>query len=275
MERVTELIQQGSVALSVGEMERAEELFREATVQAPENIEAWLGLASAVTPLQEKRRCFERVLSLDPVNTEAQAGIDWIEQNSPQEHDHDLVTTEGDVLYCANHPDTETLLRCNRCNKPICTRCAVLTPVGHRCPECIAEQRRVFFTGTTADYPVAAIVGFVVAGIVGLIFSIIAGGLGFFAFWIAILVGPAVGGGVAEIIRKAIGRRRSQYLGIVAAVSVVLGAITGPGLVAVIAAIGRGAPLATLLLAPFVSVGRIDLLIFTALAVMTVYARLR
>src|SRR5688572_1664775 len=35
------------------------------------------------------------------------------------------------TLYCVNHPDTETLLRWNRCERPICLRCAVLTDVGY------------------------------------------------------------------------------------------------------------------------------------------------
>ena len=40
------------------------------------------------------------------------------------------VTANTDTLYCANHPTIATSLRCNRCNKPICHKCAVLTPVG-------------------------------------------------------------------------------------------------------------------------------------------------
>ena len=35
--------------------------------------------------------------------------------------------------YCANHPGVETSLRCNKCGKPICAKCAVRTPTGYRC----------------------------------------------------------------------------------------------------------------------------------------------
>ncbi|MGC9334733.1 MAG: B-box zinc finger protein, partial [Anaerolineae bacterium] len=56
------------------------------------------------------------------------------------------------VLYCANHPNVETLLRCNRCGKPICTRCAVSTPVGYRCRECVGQQQSSFYPGGTLDY---------------------------------------------------------------------------------------------------------------------------
>ncbi|MEN6392186.1 MAG: B-box zinc finger protein, partial [Anaerolineaceae bacterium] len=35
------------------------------------------------------------------------------------------MTDNPPTLYCTNHPQTETSLRCNRCDKPICTKCAV------------------------------------------------------------------------------------------------------------------------------------------------------
>lgn len=41
-----------------------------------------------------------------------------------------------DASYCAEHPETQTGLRCGRCNKPICPRCMVETPVGYRCRQC-------------------------------------------------------------------------------------------------------------------------------------------
>ena len=43
-------------------------------------------------------------------------------------------------LYCANHPNEETYVRCSRCEKPICARCRVRTPVGFRCFDCANLQ---------------------------------------------------------------------------------------------------------------------------------------
>ncbi len=40
---------------------------------------------------------------------------------------------------CYRHPDRPTRLGCSRCGRPICNECAVATPVGYRCPDCIAE----------------------------------------------------------------------------------------------------------------------------------------
>jgi membrane associated rhomboid family serine protease len=44
--------------------------------------------------------------------------------------------------YCYAHPDTPTRLRCSRCDRPICGRCAIPASVGQHCPECVAEARR-------------------------------------------------------------------------------------------------------------------------------------
>ncbi len=45
-------------------------------------------------------------------------------------------------MQCAAHPSVETELTCSRCDKAICPRCLVQTPVGARCSEC-ANVRRI------------------------------------------------------------------------------------------------------------------------------------
>lgn len=37
---------------------------------------------------------------------------------------------------CYRHPDRPTLVRCSRCERPICTDCMRPAPVGIQCPEC-------------------------------------------------------------------------------------------------------------------------------------------
>jgi membrane associated rhomboid family serine protease len=49
---------------------------------------------------------------------------------------------ESEVVYCAGHPDVPTRLRCSRCGRPICGRCAIPATVGQHCPWCVAEARR-------------------------------------------------------------------------------------------------------------------------------------
>ncbi len=121
------------------------------------------------------------------------------------------------ILYCANHPQRETSLRCNRCNKPICTQCAVLTPTGYRCKECVKAQQKTFDTAELIDYPIAIIIAVILA----YIGSLIAGVLGFFTLFIA----PVAGVIIAEAVRLATRRHRSKRLYQVTAVAAALGSL--------------------------------------------------
>ncbi len=108
------------------------------------------------------------------------------------------------TLYCAYHPDRETTLRCNRCNKPICPKCAIATPTGYRCPDCVREIQRKFDTAQWYDYPMA----FGIAALLSALGNILAAFLGFWGIFVAILAGYLI----AEGTRKATGKRRSAWL---------------------------------------------------------------
>jgi hypothetical protein len=122
----------------------------------------------------------------------------------------------GEVLYCANHPEVETYLRCNKCNKPICLKCAELTEVGYRCKECIREQQNVFYTAVTGDngkaFAVAAVITLVAWPIAVLLFGLVSSIFWLISWIIAALVGSAAGGFLAQIIRKSVGKRRGRYI---------------------------------------------------------------
>lgn len=173
--------------------------------------------------------------------------------------------TEG-AMVCANHPDRETSLRCNKCGKLICSQCAVRTPVGYRCRECVRGQQKIFETAVTLDYPVA-----VVIAAVGVALAVAL--LNFIGFW-GLLVAPIAGGGLAEVIRWAVRRRRSRRLPLVATIGGVLGVL--PHLVF---------PAATLVMALSAGLGAQMLMgsLFTAvwplasgaIMVSTLYYRLR
>jgi len=119
-------------------------------------------------------------------------------------------------LVCANHPATTTMLRCNRCGKPICTRCAIRTPVGYRCRECIGRQQAPFFTGGLTDYLVGAAIGLVLGGAACLLMVLL-------SWFFALILGPTVGVGIAEAVRLAVRRRRSRYLWLAVSASMVAG----------------------------------------------------
>lgn len=127
-------------------------------------------------------------------------------------------------IYCANHPGVETTLRCNKCGKPICARCALRTPTGYRCKECVRGQQKVFVTAVWYDY----LLGFVTAGLLGLVASFLASLISNLSFigWILIVIGsPTAGMVIAEGVRLVTRRHRSRALFITVAVAVVLSAL--------------------------------------------------
>ena len=140
-------------------------------------------------------------------------------------------TTTLAPLQCANHPDRETMLRCNKCDKPICYECAVRTPVGYRCKECVREQQNIYYNAEKSD----VLIGGVVALLMGLGFGVLAyvargvmalvpaGGI--FAIIGAIFIGPAVGGLVAEVIRRAVKKRRAREMKWVATGAFLIGVL--------------------------------------------------
>jgi len=147
----------------------------------------------------------------------------------------------------------------------VCARCAVLTPVGYRCRECVRGQQAVFETTKAFDYPVAA----VVAGVGTALGAALLGSLGFWGF----LLAPVVGGGLGEVVRWAVGRRRSRYLARWAAVGAALGmlpllAFPVVGLLMTLGTADAGLLGGTLLAAAFPA-------IYGALMISALYYRLK
>jgi hypothetical protein len=121
------------------------------------------------------------------------------------------------ITYCANHPQTPTTLRCNRCGKPICPKCAVLTPTGYRCKECVRGQQKNFDTAYWYDY----LTSFVLAGVLSYIGARFIPLLGFFTIFLA----PIAGVAIAEAVRFVVRRRRSRRLPILTTLAAVLGSL--------------------------------------------------
>lgn len=220
---VEKLIRQGAAAARVGEKEEARRHFEEALRRDPRAVAAWLGLSGVVDSPEEKRRCFQRVLELEPGNAEALAGLAWLDrQQAPPPAEEKA----PEVLYCANHPNVETVLRCNRCNKPICVQCAVQTPVGYRCKECVAELQAHYFNAQSWDYPIAAAVTLFLSIFVGAFLPWLMSMLPYGWLFVFFLT-PPVSGGIAEAARRAVGRRRGKYMWLVASAAGVLGGLLG------------------------------------------------
>ncbi len=96
-------------------------------------------------------------------------------------------TTE--TLYCYVHPNRETALRCNNCNRPICAACAIHTPTGYRCRECVKGQQKAFNTSEWYDYILGFIVAMLLSAVAAFLVTFV-GGIGFFG-WFLIAAGAA------------------------------------------------------------------------------------
>ena len=135
-----------------------------------------------------------------------------------------MTESTSETLYCYVHPTRETSLRCNNCERPICASCAVRTPTGYRCKECVRDRQKTFDTSEWYDYVVGFIVAAVLSGIAAFLVTLI-GGFGIFGWFIIAAGAPTAGVAIAEGVRLFTRRRRSRALFITVAVGVVLGAI--------------------------------------------------
>lgn len=167
-------------------------------------------------------------------------------------------------LYCKNHPNVETRLRCNRCGEPICIKCARRTPVGFRCPQCLHLQQAVYYTATVVDYVVAAAI-LLVAGAVAAYIMTLVGFIGLYGWFLAIFLGPLAGGLIAEVAHRAVGGRRGRWLGMMAVCCLVLSA--APEVLSIL--------LAVLAMQRVNLSGLLTLGIYLVLASGAVFARLR
>jgi hypothetical protein len=117
----------------------------------------------------------------------------------------------------------------------------------------VGQQRATFYTGGVSDYVIGGAIALVLGGIASFLMSM----LGFWFF--SLILGPTAGIGIAEAVRWAVRRRRSQYLWAVVAGGIVVGSL--PALL-----IG----LLSLNLWPLLTTG-----LFVVLAVAAAAARLR
>lgn len=108
----------------------------------------------------------------------------------------DAAAHQGERLFCYRHPDRETYVRCGRCDRPICSRCAMQGPVGFRCRLCGASARdplTSFTPGQVATGGGLALGAGLVSGL--------AGAIGLLGLCVALFAG----GAAARAIRHRVG----------------------------------------------------------------------
>jgi len=124
-------------------------------------------------------------------------------------------------MQCATHPTIETELTCSRCDKAICPRCLVYTPVGARCREC-ANVRRIptynLAAGTLIRAAGAAAVSGTAIGVAWWWFSPYA----LLYVFYGVLAGLAIGYAIGESVSLATNRKGGPPIQAIALAGVVL-----------------------------------------------------
>lgn len=129
---------------------------------------------------------------------------------------------QDEKTYCAVHPDRETGLRCNKCGRLMCVECAVQTPVGYRCRECVRGHEDKFFKAQSSDLALTFAIPAGLAAVAGFIAGAVSAPLLF-----VIILGLPVGGAIAEAALRATGRRRGRQSPQLATVGAALGGLLG------------------------------------------------
>ena len=131
-------------------------------------------------------------------------------------------------MQCATHPNVETLLSCSKCDKAICPKCLVHTPVGARCVGCANVQRSPIYDVGKVYYLKAAGAGLGLALAGGLVWALLRG-IPFASIITSIIVGVAIGEGISRVAN----RKRGVGLQVIAAVSVIGSSFVGKAIQAV------------------------------------------
>jgi tetratricopeptide (TPR) repeat protein len=259
-ESVESLLKEGIAAARAGDREEARRLLLRVTELDEQNAEAWLWLSSVTDTLADKLVYLEQAVELDPDNDEAQAALERVRQKQPGR----AAVAADQPFHCTWHPDRETLLRCNRCGRPMCVECAVRHPVGMRCKECVRQTRSPIYDVRPESLAIALSVGTAISVVAAFIVPR-------FGFW-GIFIAPVAGGIIAEAIERTVPRQRGLPMQAAAAVSVVLGLVAAQGIGLILQ--GGFVFLSFVLLTVAALVNPYNIL-YVVLAVSTAVARLR
>ncbi|HUG47060.1 MAG TPA: hypothetical protein VMP67_01475 [Candidatus Limnocylindria bacterium] len=114
-----------------------------------------------------------------------------------------VAAADDERQFCYRHPQRETALSCGRCERPICTNCAIQGPVGFRCRQCGKPAYDPLTSFTSGQLALGAGVA-LTAGLV----SGTAGSLGLLGLCVALFAG----GVAAETVRRTIGYKQGPVL---------------------------------------------------------------
>jgi hypothetical protein len=120
------------------------------------------------------------------------------------------------TMFCRYHTSTETLLRCGKCDKPICGRCVIHAPVGIRCRDCARLRKLPIFEVSPTYYARAIVTGSALAVLLGTAYGVFAPALFRIPYFGLVLI-AGIGYVIGRGISAAVNRKRGNGLKVVAA----------------------------------------------------------
>ncbi len=123
-------------------------------------------------------------------------------------------------MKCATHSQVETSLRCSKCEKPICPKCMVQTPVGARCPDCARLYKLPTYRVSTQHYLKAIGTGLGMAVVCGIVWGLVMGVVPF--FFLNFVLAAGVGYAIGNVISLSVNRKRGAGLATIAGIAVAI-----------------------------------------------------
>ena len=115
---------------------------------------------------------------------------------------------------CVNHPQVETVVSCGRCDKPLCPRCMIYTPVGVRCRDCAQLRRLPQYTLTPRVFARVLPTAAALALICGFLLSLVPR--------LSLLAGVVVGVVVGDVLRRVSGYKQGRAMQAIAGATVLV-----------------------------------------------------
>lgn len=126
----------------------------------------------------------------------------------------------SDLGRCFRHSSRDAIIRCSKCERAICEKCALPTTIGYRCPDCM-EERSATRTISAGRAFLGGSVGFALGCASTLLIPHAFG-------YLLILAAVLVGSGVGYIVKQLIGYKSSDVVGGLTAAGFIGGAFFEP-----------------------------------------------
>lgn len=130
----------------------------------------------------------------------------------------EMEDTGDGARYCMRHPTVATRVSCATCNRPLCPKCMIYTPVGIKCKDCAQMRRPVQYTITPGLY------ARVIPGAV--LVSLAIGWLLSYVPYLGFIGGLIVGVAISAALKRISGYKQGREMEIIACASVALAVVS-------------------------------------------------